>query len=84
MQAVKFTHICGQELGIFNWQDDHSGVDMLCPRCQKWTQISNGAMMELTTDPQDYISDSVCGVMETTDGKLEVMEIPDAEGAEGY
>ena len=44
---------CGQPLGYFSPADDHSGVQMLCPKCSTLVYIANGALTEAIDFPED-------------------------------
>jgi hypothetical protein len=40
-KAVTIICACGQHLGTFKSGDDHSGVNMKCPKCGHWIRIDN-------------------------------------------
>lgn len=45
---------CGHVLGRFEAGDDHSGVVMCCPKCNRALDIPNGYLTELQEEPGDY------------------------------
>jgi hypothetical protein len=45
---------CATEVGDFYSSDDHGGVIVACPSCEKQLYIPNGLLMEVEENPEDF------------------------------